>query len=129
VCDGSERENQRLLEIMTAQGMAQKLTKYENWYVYTYAHVPSTPLVTVSFKPLRHINHNEFLVLSSWLVNTDPADVARVESRTYISTKNESDVVPYGNNPHKGALPNWISPKQLDLELTKRFPRSMDGEY
>jgi len=93
VCDGSEVENQKILQIMQAQGMAQPLRKYDN----------------------------------CWLVNTDPADVARVESRTFISTKNENDVVPHGNNPTKGALPNWMSPKQLDQELTDRFPRTMEG--
>ncbi len=60
-------------------------------------------------------------------MNTDPADVARVESRTYISTRNEADVVPRGRNPQKGALPNWMSPQDLDAELTRRFPRAMDG--
>lgn len=93
VCDGSDREHHKLMEIMESQGMAQPLPKYEN----------------------------------CWLVNTDPADVARVESRTYISTKNEHDVVPKGNNPHKGALPNWMAPKQLDQELTERFPHTMQG--
>jgi phosphoenolpyruvate carboxykinase (GTP) len=62
-----------------------------------------------------------------WLVQTDPSDVARVESRTFISTKNKSDVVPNGKNPSKGAMANWISSKDLDQELTDRFPHTMTG--
>ena len=31
VCDGSERENHRIMEIMQEQGMAHPLPKYENW--------------------------------------------------------------------------------------------------
>lgn len=93
VCDGSESENQELMEIMQENGMAKNLPKYEN----------------------------------CWLVQTDPADVARVESRTYISTKNKNDIVPNGKNPHKGATANWMAPNQLDRELTDRFPHTMNG--
>lgn len=31
VCDGSEAENQQLVELMVQQGMLEKLPKYENW--------------------------------------------------------------------------------------------------
>jgi len=60
-------------------------------------------------------------------VDTDPADVARVESRTVISTKKRHDIVPHGNNPQPGSLANWMSPSQLDEELTQRFPHTMNG--
>jgi len=62
-----------------------------------------------------------------WLVETDPNDVARVESKTFISTRNKHDIVPNGNNPAKGALGNWMSPDKLDQELTDRFPLCMSG--
>ncbi|ODN04248.1 Phosphoenolpyruvate carboxykinase [GTP], mitochondrial [Orchesella cincta] len=62
-----------------------------------------------------------------YLTRTDPRDVARVESRTIISTSNKHDVVPNGFNPHKGALPNWMSPEELEKQLGDRFPRCMEG--
>jgi phosphoenolpyruvate carboxykinase (GTP) len=62
-----------------------------------------------------------------WLVQTDPADVARVESRTFISTKSNRDVIPLGKNPRPGQTANWMSPSQLDEELTNRFPHTMNG--
>lgn len=33
ICDGSEAENQQLIDLMVNQGMLEKLPKYENWYV------------------------------------------------------------------------------------------------
>jgi len=65
----------------------------------------------------------------SWLVRTDPKDVARVESRTVISTSHREDVIPSGRAPHEGALPNWIHTKQLDKEIMTRFPNTMKGNY
>lgn len=67
------------------------------------------------------------MLFFSWLVRTDPKDVARVESKTVISTEKREHVIPNGLNPHAGALPNWIAPKQLDIEIMKRFPNSMKG--
>lgn len=31
ICDGSEAENKKILELMAEQGMIKKLEKYENW--------------------------------------------------------------------------------------------------
>ena len=31
VCDGSEQENQQLLDAMEAAGVVRRLTKYKNW--------------------------------------------------------------------------------------------------
>lgn len=31
ICDGSERENRKLLELMEAQGTLKRLKKYDNW--------------------------------------------------------------------------------------------------
>ncbi|OTF74529.1 hypothetical protein BLA29_012277 [Euroglyphus maynei] len=33
ICDGSETENQQLIDLMVKQGMLEKLPKYQNWYV------------------------------------------------------------------------------------------------
>lgn len=33
ICDGSEEENKKILDIMVEQGMIKKLNKYENWWV------------------------------------------------------------------------------------------------
>lgn len=68
-------------------------------------------------------------MMFSYLVRTDPRDVARVESKTVISTKNKRDVVPAGRNIHPGALANWISPEELDEKLKERFPNCMQGMW
>lgn len=70
VCDGTEAENQQLIELMVKDGQLEKLTKYEN----------------------------------CWLARTDPADVARVESKTVISTPNRADTVPTPKDGVKGTL-------------------------
>lgn len=70
VCDGSEAENQQLIDLMVKEGQLEKLTKYEN----------------------------------CWLARTDPADVARVESKTVISTPNRADTVPTTKDGVKGTL-------------------------
>jgi phosphoenolpyruvate carboxykinase (GTP) len=62
-----------------------------------------------------------------WLARTDPKDVARVESKTVISTQRKEQVVPNGRNPQPGAMPNWMSLSQLDKEIMKRFPNTMKG--
>lgn len=33
VCNGSDAENQQLIDLMVKQGMLEKLDKYENWQV------------------------------------------------------------------------------------------------
>jgi len=62
-----------------------------------------------------------------YLARTDPADVARVESKTYIATRNRSETVPDNAEGVKGTLGNWMSVEQMDKELESRFPGSMKG--
>lgn len=93
VCDGSDAENQHLLDLMLKSGSIVPLPKYRNCY----------------------------------LARTDPADVARVESRTFISTKRKEDTVPTPKEGVKGTLGNWMSPEDLQKALDERYPGCMKG--
>ena len=50
-----------------------------------------------------------------------------MESKTFISTKNRRDVIPNGENPGKGVLPNWMSLDELDGIVNERFHNCMRG--
>lgn len=77
-----------------------------------------------SFSPQKLTN----IFLPSWLARTDPADVARVESRTFICSEKERDVVPIARAGQKSALGNYIAPNDYDKAITERFPGCMRGE-
>ncbi|XP_076325359.1 phosphoenolpyruvate carboxykinase [GTP], mitochondrial-like [Tachypleus tridentatus] len=64
---------------------------------------------------------------NNWLARTDPADVARVESLTFISTPNKHDTVPVTKEGVKGTLGNWMSPADLENAFRERFPGCMKG--
>jgi hypothetical protein len=64
----------------------------------------------------------------SYLARTDPADVARVESKTFIVTEERSESVPDVAEGVKGILGQWMSPDNAHLELSTRFPGCMAGE-
>jgi phosphoenolpyruvate carboxykinase (GTP) len=75
----------------------------------------------------------------SFLAITNPEDVARVESKTVISTNNVLDTIPIPKSGFKenkevnlknmksSLLGNWISPHDLQEELNKRLPGCMKG--
>lgn len=62
-----------------------------------------------------------------WLARTDPRDVARVESRTFICTEKREDTIPLPKNGATGGLGNWISPSDYSKEIKARFPGCMKG--
>jgi len=93
ICDGSEEENEFLIQQMLRDGMIVKLNKHENCY----------------------------------LARTDPADVARVESKTFICTPRREDTIPTPRDGVKGTLGNWISPEDLQKAWDERFPGCMRG--
>lgn len=49
-----------------------------------------------------------------WLARTNPADVARVESKTFICTEKREDTVCTPKPGVQGSLGNWISPSDYD---------------
>lgn len=63
-----------------------------------------------------------------WLARTDPRDVARVESKTFICTRDKNDVVPRGTSEAKeGILGNWMHVDEVDERLNKLLKNCMTG--
>ncbi|XP_045583739.2 LOW QUALITY PROTEIN: phosphoenolpyruvate carboxykinase, cytosolic [GTP] [Procambarus clarkii] len=62
-----------------------------------------------------------------WLARTDPGDVARVESKTFIVTKDRRETIPTPKEGVKGLLGNWMSPEDLKTAVQERFPGCMAG--
>jgi len=62
-----------------------------------------------------------------YICRTDPADVARVEGKTYICTKDKYETVPHSKPGAKGGMGQWISPEDLESQLNERFPGCMAG--
>ncbi|XP_020610165.1 phosphoenolpyruvate carboxykinase, cytosolic [GTP]-like [Orbicella faveolata] len=62
-----------------------------------------------------------------FLARTDPRDVARVESKTYICTEEKRESIPAAKDGVKGQLGNWMSIEAMKKELGKRFPGCMKG--
>lgn len=84
--DGSEEQNQKLLDEAVESGAAIELNQEKRPGCY--------------------------------LFRSDPSDVARVEDRTYISTKKEEDA---------GPTNNWIDPDELKETMTELYTGCMKG--
>lgn len=63
----------------------------------------------------------------SWLARTDPRDVARVESKTVIVTREQRDAVPTPPGGDASQLGRWMSPEEFDKAMARRFPGCMKG--
>lgn len=70
---------------------------------------------------------NLFFKCTSWLARTDPADVARVESKTFISTADCRDVIPQTKAGVKSILGNWMPRDVMDSTLKRKFTGCMKG--
>jgi phosphoenolpyruvate carboxykinase (GTP) len=85
-CDGSQAENDRLLQEAVASGAAIQLNSDK--------------------RP------------GSFLFRSHPSDVARVEDRTYISSRKKEDA---------GPTNNWIDPVELKKTMTELYRGCMKG--
>jgi phosphoenolpyruvate carboxykinase (GTP) len=54
-------------------------------------------------------------------------DVARVESKTVISTPNKLDTVPQPSDGVQGQLGYWMSPDDLNKKVQELYPGCMKG--
>merc|ERR1719219_1855449 len=62
-----------------------------------------------------------------FLARTDPKDVARVESKTVISTPQKLESIPPAAEGVEGKLGKWMSPRDLDAKVQELFPGCMRG--
>ncbi|KAL7055112.1 hypothetical protein AAHC03_024328 [Spirometra sp. Aus1] len=64
---------------------------------------------------------------NNYICCTDPKDVARVESKTFICTKEKYKTVPHVKEGVKGILGQWISMEDMDSYSKDRYPGCMAG--
>lgn len=64
---------------------------------------------------------------NSYICRTDPADVARVEGKTFICTREKFKSIPHMHEGAKGGLGLWMDPETMEKEMKDRFPGCMAG--
>jgi phosphoenolpyruvate carboxykinase (GTP) len=62
-----------------------------------------------------------------YLCRTDPADVARVENKTFIITDDKYQTVPHVKEGVKGIIGQWGDRETVAEQLDERFPGCMKG--
>uniref|UniRef100_A0A8L8KC79 3-hydroxyisobutyryl-CoA hydrolase, mitochondrial n=1 Tax=Heligmosomoides polygyrus TaxID=6339 RepID=A0A8L8KC79_HELPZ len=62
---------------------------------------------------------------NNYVCRTDPRDVARVESKTWMVTPDKYQTVTHTPEGVEPIMGNWMSPDTLALELDSRFPGCM----
>lgn len=93
LCDGSDEEATRILNICEDAGLMKRLKKYEN----------------------------------CWLTLTNPADVARVESKTFICTEKRRSATCIPVHGRQSLMGNWMSIEAMQIACAERFPGCMKG--
>lgn len=63
----------------------------------------------------------------SYAVRTNPADVARVESKTLICTENKYDTIPHHAEGIDCTVGQWADPKEMKGKLHELFKGCMRG--
>uniref|UniRef100_A0A1I7WNG2 PEPCK_N domain-containing protein n=1 Tax=Heterorhabditis bacteriophora TaxID=37862 RepID=A0A1I7WNG2_HETBA len=66
---------------------------------------------------------------NNYICRTDPKDVARVESKTWMVTPDKYQTVTHTSEGVEPIMGHWLSPDDLSNELDSRFPGCMAGWY
>lgn len=64
---------------------------------------------------------------NNYLCRTDPKDVARVESKTWMVTRDKYQTVTHHKDGVEPIMGHWMSPSDFGSELDSRFPGCMAG--
>lgn len=64
---------------------------------------------------------------NNYICRTDPKDVARVESKTWMVTPDKYTTVCHTSEGVEPIMGHWMSPSDFDKELQSRFPGCMAG--
>ncbi|XP_065186353.1 phosphoenolpyruvate carboxykinase, cytosolic [GTP]-like [Sycon ciliatum] len=75
---------------------------------------------------IRELKHPSYE--NCYLARSDPADVARVETKTYVCTPEEEDIIAEGarrlqQGQREG--PNWMPESKMDMKMRSRLEKSM----
>lgn len=62
-----------------------------------------------------------------YAVRTNPADVARVESKTVICSKKKEEAIPTPQDGVKGSVGHWADPAEMEVKLEALFKGCMTG--